>query len=238
MYLFGSHLIKKMFSDFREPKDIDWVTNDFTKLKKSIIGQEEYYFIPNTPDREMTADEIYTLKVSHAIYDINWKKTMSDIRFLQMKGCKLIPDFLTQLRMYWETVHGVQHRTDFEVKPGKFFDDRVKRKLNHDDLHKMLNPIPTYLKMIVNDLNPSPEKFFNDLTDDERKEVLYEEAFVIAMERLGHLPTRAAYNSAQQNLVTRLHPVWLADFIIEHWNDYYWNATNSKFYEQYKTIKN
>ena len=238
MYLFGSQLIKKMFSDFREPKDIDWVTNDVTKLKKSIIGKEEYYFIPNTPDREMTADEIYTLKVSHAIYDINWKKTMSDIRFLQMKGCKLIPDFLTQLRAYWETVHGVQKRTDFEVKPGQFFDDRVKRKLNHDDLHKMLNPVPTYLKMIVNDVNPSPEKFFNDLTDDERKEVLYEEAFVIAMERLGHLPTRAAYNSAQQNLVTRLHPVWLADFIIEHWNDYYWNATNSKFYEQYKTIKN
>jgi hypothetical protein len=227
-----------MFSDFREPKDIDWVTNDVTKLKKSIIGQEEYYFIPNTPDREMTADEIYTLKVSHAIYDINWKKTMSDIRFLQMKGCKLIPDFLTQLRTYWETVHGVQKRTDFEVKPGQFFDDRVKRKLNHDDLHKMLNPVPTYLKMIVNDVNPSPERFFNDLTDDERKEVLYEEAFVIAMERLGHLPTRAAYNSAQQNLVTRLHPIWLADFIIEHWNDYYWNATNSKFYEQYKTIKN
>jgi hypothetical protein len=227
-----------MFSDFREPKDIDWVTNDVTKLKKSIIGKEEYYFIPNTPDREMTADEIYTVKVSHAIYDINWKKTMSDIRFLQMKGCKLIPEFLTKLRIYWETVHGVQKRTDFEVKPGKFFDDRIKRKLNHDDLHKMLNPTPTYLKMIVNDVNPSPERFFNNLTDDERKEVLYEEAFVIAMERLGHLPTRAAYNNAQQNLVTRLHPVWLADFIIEHWNDYYWNATNSKFYEQYKTIKN
>jgi hypothetical protein len=185
----------------------------------------------------MTADEIYTLKVSHAIYDINWKKTMSDIRFLQMKGCKVIPSFLTQLREHWVNVHGVQNRTDFEVKPGKFFDDRVKRKVNHDDLHKMLNPTPTYLKMIVNDLNPSPEKFY-DLTEDERKEVLYEEAFVIAMERLGSLPVKAAYNMAQQNLVTRLHPVWLADFIIENWNNYYWNATNSKFYKQYKTIKN
>lgn len=237
MYLFGSNLIKKLFSDFREPKDIDWVINDITKLKKSILGKEEYYFIPNTPYREMTADEIYTLKVSHAIYDINWKKTMSDIRFLQMKGCKVIPSFLTQLREHWINVHGVQNRTDFEVKPGKFFDDRVKRKINHDDLHKMLNPVPTYLKMIVNDLKPSPEKFY-DLTEDERKEVLYEEAFVIAMERLSHLPTRAAYNIAQQNLVTRLHPTWLADFVIENWNNYYWNATNSKFYEQYKIIKN
>jgi hypothetical protein len=102
----------------------------------------------------------------------------------------------------------------------------------------MLNPVPTYLKMIVNDVNPSPDKFFTNLTEDERKEVLYEEAFVIAMERLGSQPTRMAYSTAQQNLVTRLHPVWLADYVIEHWNDYYWNATNSKFYEQYKTIKN
>jgi ribosomal protein L24E len=37
MYLFGSHLIKKMFSDFREPKDIDWVTNDVTKHKQNKI---------------------------------------------------------------------------------------------------------------------------------------------------------------------------------------------------------
>ena len=87
MHLFGSHLIKKYYSDFRKPNDIDWVTNDESEMKKSIIGEEEYYYIPFTPDREMTPDEIYTVKVSHAIYDIHWKKTMSDIRFLQMKGC-------------------------------------------------------------------------------------------------------------------------------------------------------
>jgi hypothetical protein len=236
MYIFGSHLIKKLFDDFREPNDIDWVTNDQTQLKKSIVGKEEYYFIPFSPSREMTADEIYTVKVSHAIYDINWKKTMSDIRFLQRKGCCVIPEFLKQLRDYWETIHGVKKRTDFEVKPGKFFEDRVKRKVNHDDLHKLLNPNPTYLKMIVNDVNPSPELFYKNLTDLERKEVLFEEAFVIATERFSQQPKKSAYNNAQQNLVTRLHPIWLADFVIEHWNDYYWNSSNSKFYEQYKTI--
>ena len=45
MYLFGSHLIKKYFNDFRVPNDIDWVTNDISELKKST-KDEEYYFIP------------------------------------------------------------------------------------------------------------------------------------------------------------------------------------------------
>ena len=149
MYLFGSRLIKKYFNDFREPNDIDWVTNDRKKIKKSIIGKEEYYYIPDAPDREMTPDEIYTVKVSHAIYDIHWRKTMSDIRFLQIKGCKIIPEFLESLRKHWDIVHGVQIRTDFEVKPGKFFDDKVRRKLNHDELHKMINPIPTYTNTLT-----------------------------------------------------------------------------------------
>lgn len=237
MYLFGSKLIKKYFPDFREPNDTDWVTNDQSKLKPSKIGEEEYYYIPNSPDREMTPDEIYTVKVSHAIYDIHWRKTMSDIRFLQIKGCKIIPDFLQSLRTHWELIHGVQVRTDFEVEPGDFFEDRVRRKLNHDELHQILNPAPTYLKIIDNGVNPNSDKYYN-LTQDERKEVLFEESFVIAIERFCKSNDRMAYQVAQQTLVTRLHPVWLADEIIKNWNKWYWNPQNSKFYNKYKKLKN
>ena len=236
MYLFGSHLIKKYFNDFRVPNDIDWVTNDISELKKST-KDEEYYFIPFSPDREMTADEMYTVKVSHAIYDIHWKKTMSDIRFLQIKGCKVIPDLLNQLREYWIGVHGEQKRTDFEVLPGKFFEDRLKRKFDHDDLHKMINPNPTFLKMIDGGVTPNPEKF-TLLTQDEKKELMFEEAFVISIERFLNQPDKTAYNKAQQNLVTRLHPVWLADFVIENWSKWYWTPGISKFYKEYVTIKN
>ena len=236
MYLFGSHLIKKYFNDFRVPNDIDWITNDISELKKST-KDEEYYFIPFSPDREMTADEMYTVKLSHAIYDIHWKKTMSDIRFLQIKGCKVIPDLLKQLREYWITIHGDQKRTDFEVLPGKFFEDRVKRKLDHDDLHKMINPNPTYFKMIDGGVTPSPSKF-SLLTIDEKKELMFEEAFVISIERFSNQPDKNAYNKAQQNLVTRLHPVWLADFVIENWSKWYWTPSISKFYKKYVTIKN
>jgi len=238
MYLFGSHLIKKYFDDFRKPNDIDWVTNDESEIKKSIVGEEEYYYIPFSPDREMTPDEIYTVKVSHAIYDIHWKKTMSDIRFLQIKGCKVIPDFLTKLREYWVTIHGDQKRTDFEVKPGKFFEDKVRRKINHDDMHQLLNPNPTYKKIINGEeVTPIPEKFLS-LSDNDKKELMFEEAFVIAIERFSNRPDKVAYHFSQQALVTRLHPVWLADFIILNWNKHYWIPTNSSFYKKYVTIKN
>jgi hypothetical protein len=237
MYLFGSKLIKKYFSDFREPNDTDWVTNDISKLKPCLIGKEEYYYIPFSPNREMTADEIYTVKVSHAIYDIHWKKTMSDIRFLQIKGCKILPDLLKNLRLHWESVHGLQKRVDFEVEPGNFFEDRVRRKLNHDELHKMINISPTYLKIIDNDVNPNPDKYFG-LSEYERKEILFEEAFVIAIERFWNSNDRMAYQIAQQSLVTRLHPIWLADEIIKNWNKWYWNPQNSKFYNRYKEVKN
>ena len=186
----------------------------------------------------MTPDEIYTVKVSHAIYDIHWKKTMSDIRFLQIKGCKVIPDFLTRLREYWVTIHGDQKRTDFEVKPGKFFEDKVRRKINHDEMHQLLNPNPTYKKIINGEeVTPIPKKFLS-LCDNDKKELMFEEAFVIAIERFSNRPDKVAYHFSQQALVTRLHPVWLADFIILNWNKHYWIPTNSSFYKKYVTIKN
>ena len=101
MYIFGSNLIKKYFSDFREPNDKDWVTNDIAEFNAVTSTREnEVYYIPCTPSREMSPDEIYTLKVSHAIYDIHWEKTMSDIRFLQLKGCNIIPEFFKELSVF------------------------------------------------------------------------------------------------------------------------------------------
>lgn len=235
MYIFGSKLIKKIFPDFREPNDEDWVTNIESEMKESIIGKKEYYYIPFTPDREMTADEIYTVKVSHAIYDIKWQKTMTDIRFLQIKGCQVIPEFLTKLREFWIKVHGVQKRVDFDIESDKLFKDNVKREIPHDDLHLMLNPNPTYLKM-VDGIKPNKEKF-TILAEEEKKELLFEESFVIAIERFAS-SDRLSYKKAQQILVTRLHPIWLADFIILNWNKWYWIPTNSKFYNNFLKINN
>jgi len=235
MHLFGSSLIKKYFPDFRKPNDIDWVTNDKSKLKESS-KEEEFHYIPCSPDREMTPNELYTIKVSHAIYDIHWRKTMSDIRFLQIKGCELIPDMLVELRKYWEVIHGKQIRTDFDTDVDGFFNDKVRRKIKHDDLHHMLNDPPTFLKMIDDGVTPNINKF-ESLSENEKKELLFEESFVISIERFNNDYNKFAYNKAQQLLVTKLHPVWLSDFVINNWSKWYWNPIISKFYDRYSELK-
>ena len=237
MNLFGSTLIKKYFPDFRNPNDIDWLTSDLSEMKPSSPG-EEFYFMPFAPNREMTPDELYTVKASHAIYDIHWKKTMADIRFLQKKGCRKVPSLFSDLREFWKQKHGVQKRTDFEVLPGKFFEDRVRRKQEHDSLHEELRNPPTYKKFVEEGkVSPDRDRFYS-MSRIERGDAIFEEAYVIAIERFSHLPDSAAYGAAQQLLVTRLHPEWLADEIIDGWSDHYWTASMSSMNERYKEIKN
>jgi hypothetical protein len=234
MYLFGSKLIKKIYPDFREPNDSDWVTNDLNEYNSNIskkTKQNEIYYIPSTPDREMTADEIYTLKVSHAIYDIHWEKTMSDIRFLQLKGCKVIPELLKEFRDWWSVKHA-DKRCDFSVDENSFFKDNVKRKIPHDELHLIFNSNPSY-KLIVDGITPIESKFLS-LSPKQKDDVVWEEAFVIAIERyINNFPYRTAYKRAQRDLITRLHPIWLSDYIIINWNKFF--TTKINYYEHYKT---
>ncbi len=236
MILFGSHIIKQEYDDFRSPNDRDWYTTDPAETLPKSTPQDEYYLIECMPNRTPTMSEMLTLKTSHAIYDIKWQKTMSDIRFLQIKGRVVIPELLAELRLFWERVHGKQHRTNFDVEAGKFFQDRVKRKTDHDELHRLINPTPTYLKMIRDGVTPD-EDLYRAMPYADQVEVLFEEAFVLAIERFSHLPDMAAYNKAQNLLVTTLHPVWLADMVIGLWNSHYWTPTNSKHFEQYRKIK-
>jgi hypothetical protein len=237
MYIFGSKLIKKIYSDFREPNDTDWVTNDINDYNSNQLlsakrsnRENEVYYIPCTPSREMTADEIYTLKFSHAIYDIHWEKTMSDIRFLQLKGCKLIPEFLKELRNFWEIKHNSK-RCDFKVDESSFFDDNIKRKIPHDELHLIFNPNPSY-KLIIDGVEPIEEKFLS-LNPKQKDDIIWEEAFVIAIERyIENFPYRTAYKKSQRDLITRLHPIWMSDYIIINWNKFF--TTKINYYEQYE----
>ena len=238
MFIYGSQLAKKLFTDFRQPKDIDYVTNDISEYQMQlplITRGTEIHYIPCTPNREMTPDELYTLKVSHAIYDIHWQKTMSDIRFFQLRGCKIIPEFLSELRKHWEVKHA-NKRCNFEKNEKMFFVDNVSREIPHDDLHKIFNPTPSY-NLVVEGIKPFKEKF-DPLSDIDKDNICWEEAWVIAIERFyPKLPYRTAYNKAQQSLVTRLHPTWLADYIIDNWSSTFWTP-KTNYYEIYKTRTN
>lgn len=239
MYLFGSTLIKKLFPHFRKPRDYDHVTNDPRVSCTSIedkdrnISSVETYYIPCTPNREMTADEIYTVKVSHAIYDIAWSKHMSDIRFLQLNGCKVDYVLLSELREFWKTIHtsSKHNRFDFSGKED-IFDDNLNRKQDHDSLHLIFNDELLFTKFCDGYI---PNKYkWDALNAKLKKTVCLEEAYVIALERFfGKLPQQNfAYHKAQRLLTTKLHPLFIADFVIENWCELYRPEIN--FYDLYK----
>lgn len=237
MFLFGSTLTKKLFPDFRDPQDVDWVVFDKEKVQDSIQGKVEYHYLPCSPKREMTADELYTLKVSHAIRDIHWSKTMKDIRFFQIKRCNIIPSFLNELRSFWDETKGTQKRTDFNVEPSKFFSDNIKRTIPHDDLHKLLVNPPSYLKILREGSFAPHQDLFYSLKPEEQNDIIFEETFVIALERMSKFEALKAYHLAQRALVTRMHPVWVADEVILNWNKTFWSAKNSHLYPQYKKLR-
>ena len=237
MYLAGSALARKYFPDFRECKDIDFITNDFSEysqyLKQSTAAQE-YHCIPCSPSREMAPDELYTLKVSHAIYDIHWRKTMSDIRFFQKKGCSIDERFLENLREHWRVVHIHPRfkRFDFNsVLNRELFDDNVDRKFSHDDLHLMMSDSPAYKELIDDNFIPQ-QGIWLSLSHEKKISICFEEAFVVALERFSSETPLTAYNKAQQRLITSMHPLWLADWAIKNWNELY-TASLSPLYSRY-----
>jgi hypothetical protein len=86
----------------------------------------------------------------------------------------------------------------------------------------------------VEGVKPIKEKFDN-LSIQDKNNICFEESYVIAIERFySKLPHRTAYNKAQQALVTRLHPIWLADWIILNWNNFFWTP-KIDYYEIYET---
>ena len=241
MYLFGSGLLSKYFDDYRQPNDIDYVTNDFDEYllqKEKKIKGVEFYYIPMSPSRIMTPDELYTLKVSHAIYDIKWKKTMSDIRFMKLKGCKIDYQLFEQLRDYWYKIHIDKKyaRFDFDsILNGTLFNDNIVRRFNHDVLHKMISIEPLYKKFVVGDI-PNEQMFMN-LAYHEQLGVCFEETYVIALERYTHLGVYASFIEAARSLVTRMHPVWLAQWTVENW-DMLYNASLGEKFNKFKILIN
>lgn len=99
LYLFGSSLVKKHFEDFREPVDIDYISNNKEDVKPREEGID-YFYNPITPDRELTIDEFYTLRIAHMVYNCIWDKTYQDVLFLKNKGCKIDKELLVKFREY------------------------------------------------------------------------------------------------------------------------------------------
>ena len=223
------------FEDSRKPKDIDLLT------PAKICGNDPLVCVIDAKWHEL-ADEIilrnndpvfvdpnmlFTLKVSHAHWDIFWNKTMFDITFLKEKGCHIHEDLYHKLVKMWTGIHG-EKRANLNVTVEEFFSDAVNRKYDHDFIHECVafNDRPMH-ELIRPDLSKAwcSEELFNALSEEQRAQTALEEMMATAIERRNldvrssKLVRYAALLHAHKQLCTSMTKGWFARYLIINHHD-------------------
>ena len=231
-----SEISDDYFSRFirnRTTKDIDVITDviDISELpKETITGKRfEYHWDEdfkildeiNVGARYIDKDLLYTLKVSHAKYNINWMKHMIDIGFMNYMGCKIHEEFFSVAEGVWKKRH-TRPKIDLKKTNEEFFVDGVSRKQEHDKLHDMLKfyDCPMYEK-IKDDKSMAycSETLFNELSYQDKLLTCLEEIYVIATERYldkKQQNFKEAKLKAYKNLVISMTDGFFNRFLIEN----------------------
>ena len=195
------------------------------------------------PSTESHLRNIYfTLKVSHVSFDkVHKKKTFYDI-WLMSEGCTVIEPLFYELYEFWTNKFGEKWRADFTKESSDFFNDAVSRENVHDDLHELVKKYDKPAFKYLQDEGQTtvyvcPEKFKN-LTFDMQKQVIIEEAQVLAIEREFLNPNGIknqyiAYAKWLEAMVDRIAPLWQIPFIcnnfhnlLSHKNEFYNHKQN------------
>lgn len=230
MLIFGSTAIKHWFPGWylKQPNDLDIISKDQTLKQKGteVYWTDAFEFLLENNKDELYVDPdlIYTIKVSHAAWDINWTKHIKDIIFLKEMGCKINKDFYDLLFKDWEKLHG-KKKYNFNKPNDELFKDSVTRKYSHDDLHNILkfNDQPMYQKILKDkDKALCSQVLFEQLSERRKHELAVEEVAVVAYERYvltGKMPFKNAICKAYQDLVTHMTKGWFNLYLIEHAKD-------------------
>lgn len=226
--LIGSKAIKHWYPDFkREPKDTDYAILDFKSPTKTLVKSLsiEYLSIPplinlyNNNDI-VSPNHLYTLKLSHIFWDRYQDKHLFDITFLRNKGCIIDELLFKELYEHWNLLLGENRRVDYDKPNDTFFsEDAVKRPIDHDELHLVMNPNPLY--MLIKDdqsrANINKDLFFA-LDKNTQLELCREEAYVLALERFystgkEDLHWRIAYSKMLRGMIMRMSPLWFGRYV-------------------------
>ena len=221
--IIGSAALNHYYPEFpREPKDIDIVAWDLEDKKhlesihkdtfkrvEVLINpvilkyvKDNYGYIPEYLPIEL----LMTLKVSHSLWFLengSFTKHLWDISFLKEKGHELYWDLFYNLFEYWEGVHGKRKSSDLSLSAEEFFDNAIKYPIPHDDLHELLikhphfkgQERPTYTKILKDgcEVDVCMEKF-NNLSHQEKLNIVFEEVAVMQLERFKNLHWRQGYD--------------------------------------------
>jgi hypothetical protein len=191
--LIGSRAIKRYFPDFRNVENSDWDYQSSGIVRIPYEGLERWDCFTDPRLAEWswgaiaTPDESYTMKISHAYWDINgtWDKHAADIVFLSRKGAKFIPELHDILKPIWVDRY-TKNPISLDKTAKEFFDDHVVKKYVHDTVHQSVayHERPWYESFLKDGSEVlTDNKKFWALPEASRIEAIREELYVIALER-------------------------------------------------------
>lgn len=233
----GSVALKHWCSDFnRKPVDVDFLSPiNVVSSKPSVFGIESHWYPiaeeivkRNRDSTFVDLDMLYTIKVSHAAWDVKWKKTMFDINYMQQRGAKIVhEDIFESLLKHWSTVHGAK-RVNLKMQNEQFFADAVCRKHDHDALHRLVANGNDPMHVLIRPDMESPWcdfQLWDRLSYEAKIKTAAEEICVIAIERyLTDIKTSSillACSQAYRNLILTMTTGWFNRFLIENEREIY-----------------
>lgn len=242
MLIFGSTAAKYWFSDFNDPKDIDYICKNPPKSSR----EEEYYWnegfqyiLDNNKDSKFVDPNfLYTIKFSHAAWDVRWTKTLKHIQFFKEKGCKIDWNLYKILYKDWEILHG-KKKVNLNQTNDKFFNKHVKRVYDHDWLHEQFAfyDKPLHNKIRPGDSPMASEYLWKKLPYDDKIKCALEEIYVIATERYSHMPYKMAKYKSIYNLITSMTKGWFNIFLIDNFEELLYNELDKHWIKKSKEIK-
>lgn len=225
--LIGSSAVKHHFPDFRDPKDVDYFST--TPVKGAEVFWHEDLSQWNFGDIA-TIDELYTIKVSHAFWELHgtWNKHMYDVLYLQSKGAKFIPELYAILYPIWEERYG-KKKANLEAEPEEFFNPNVDRVYDHDSIHESVAYYgkPLFERILRDGHKVAVDKSkFDSMPLEDRLRLVREEVYATALERKV-IPqrykanSRSAYAYAMNKTITSFSKGWFPLFIVLNYSELY-----------------
>ena len=241
MIIIGSKALKFHYPDFpRENKDIDVICDNtieehinnrwnllmliredkkIERLKNPIL-LDLYLNNKSSSLVYISSNHLTTLKASHLMWNIGpWDKHMFDLQFLLKKGNEIDEKLFWELYEYWNQYHGKNKRSDLKMSKDDFFNNAVNYDtMEHDEMHKIINPTPIYIKILKDGCEVElDEEKYNLLSHEEKLDLVREECYIMAFERYKHLDYRIAYNRMLKKFIINHAPKFTLLFILKNY---------------------
>jgi len=222
--IIGSTAIKHWYPDFnREPKDLDYAV-DCPQARSEEKGMEYLYNpILFYSGEYLNPSALLTLKVSHLFWETNFDKHMWDVQFLLGKGLEWDLELMNKLMTFWDNYLPQVKRSKLNSSKEDFFTNAInKDEDEHDSLHEKLAEFPAYKKILKPNCEVEVcEEKWNNLTEQEKRDVIEEETYVMQHERyngkLHHIP---AYRRQLRDNIIKHFPKFVALYAIKNFKTF------------------